>query len=1016
MPKLPRFLTSPWTWATTVVVVALYAAAGFLLVPRLLADGVRSYFDGHYHRQVELGKVAFNPFTLELTVERFALPDADGTPLAGFDRLYVNLQLLSLLRGGAEFKAVTLDRPQAHLVRRDDGGFNVMDFAQPPQPNPGPPSKPPRVWIHELAVRGGETSFVDRSGRTTANVRLSPITFTLHDFSTGSEDNAYRLAARSALNEAFEWQGTFGLAPVESKGTFKILHLTAQTIAEVGAGALPFELTSGSVDLTGSYDMAERGGRHEFTARVAELICTDVGLRAAGETDSWVRIPRLTVTGTSLDLGKSRVTVEHVLIERPAVTAWRERGGAINLTRLVQPSPAATAAVGATATPAAAPPPPAATGWQVTVPDIKVTAADIRFEDRVPVRPAHFHVAPLDVSVGGFAIPAAGPLAVEATSGVNEDGKLAARGTLLLTPLSGSFAVEASNIGLTALQPYVAAATAMTIKSGAAGLKGTVTAAVGNKFSFQGDATVDGFRTIDNALEEDFINWRSLRIAGIAAQSDPLAIKIREITAREPYTRVIIGSNGRTNLSLVLKPNEPSPTVTGDTVAARKQTGEAQAAAVASLPVAAPKAPPAPVPRRGAAGRRPAPAAAAPAALPLEIGVVRLVDGSAYFEDYSLKPNVKTGVYGLAGTIRGLSGRADARAVVDIAGKVDQYAPVTITGKVNFLAAVSYTDIKMSLKNVDLGVLSPYSGKFAGYLIDKGKLSVDLNYLIENRKLTADHRIVVNQLQLGERVDSADATHLPVKLAIALLKDRNGVIDLDLPITGSLDDPQFRLGPIIWKVVINLIEKAVTAPFALLGKLFGGGEEISYLDFPAGSASLDAAARGKLTALVKALDSRPGLNVDLPVVVAPAVDAEALAEQKWHADLQARASRRLGARAGEAGAVERLLGTPKDYRALLEDAYKEAVGHRAEVPPPEVAKGAPPPDPTAAAVAWLEGQLKPRYAPAPADIEALAQARATAVQSALLDGTGIDPSRVFLIKAAPLAAKTGPVRMQLALH
>ncbi len=992
----------------TFVVVASYAAAGFLLVPRLVSGGVRDYFQGHYHRTVELGAVAFNPFTLELTVEHFAVPDADGGPLIGFDRLYVNLQLVSLLRGGADFKAIALDGPHAHLVRRADGRINVLDLLPPASPAPAADAQPPRLWINELVVRSGDVSFIDQSGRTALNVTLKPITFTLDNFSTRSEGNAYALAARSTQGESLEWHGTFGLDPIlQSQGSFKLEHVLAHTLDEIGRGLLPVDLAQGEFNVTGNYEFAERGKELGVKVRVAELLCTDLAIRAPGEQDSWIQVPRIAITGTTLDLAKASVVVEHVVVERPAVTAWRDRAGVVNLTRLVRAAPATSPAANPTATPASASP-----AWQVSVPDIEVTAADIRFEDRVAAGPARFHVAPLDVSIGGFASPAAGPLAVSVTTSVNENGQLAARGTLQLTPLNATFAIEASALGLTALQPYVAATTAMTIKSGTAGVKGTVTASAGGKFAFQGDASIDGFRTVDNALEEDFINWRSLRIAGITAKSDPLAIKIREIVAREPYARVIIGSNGRTNLSLVLKPNQPPPTVTGATVAAQKQTPEAQAAAISSPPTAAA------TPARGKGGRakRSAPQPAAAAALPLEIGVVRIADGTTNFEDFSLKPNVKTGIYALAGTIRGLSGRPDARADVNIAGKIDQYAPVTITGKVNFLAAVSYTDIKMSFKNVDLGVLSPYSGKFAGYWIDKGKLSVDLSYLIENRKLTADHRIIVNQLQLGDRVDSPDATHLPVKLAIALLKDRNGVIDLDLPVTGSLDDPQFRLGPIIWKVVVNIIEKAITAPFALLGKLFGGGEEMSYIDFPAGSAALDEATRGKVASLVKALDSRPGLNVDLPQVAAPAIDSAALAEQKWRADLVARATRRLGSHAGEAGAVDRLLASPKDYRSLLEEAYKEATGHRAEIPAPEVAKGAPAPDPTTTAISWLEGQLKPRYAPAPADIDALAQARASAVQAALLEGTGIDPSRVFVIKAAPLPATNGPVRMQLALH
>jgi uncharacterized protein involved in outer membrane biogenesis len=987
MPTLPRFLKNPWTWVATVLLVALYAAAGFLLVPRLLAGGVRDFFEHHYHRRVELGPVAFNPFTLELTAERFVVPDADGTPLAGFDRLYVNLQLRSLLRGGAEIKAVTLDHPHARLVRRADGRLNVMDLVPPPGPQPAPNAPPPRVWIRDLAIRGGETSFRDLSGRTTLDVALQPISFTLHDFSTRSEGNAYRLNARSAQDETLEWAGTFGLDPiVESQGTFKIGHLTVRTLAESGPGVLPLEFSQGIIDVTGSYEVAERGDRLALIVRVAELVATDLGVRAPGEQSSWVQIPRLAVTGTTLDLAKASVTAEHVRVERPVVQAWRDRAGALNLSRLVRTSAASGA-------PAPSAPPAQQPQWRIAVPDIKVTGADVSFEDRGPARPASFHVTALDATIGGFASPAAGPLAVQVDARVNGDGRVAAKGTLALEPLAATMAVEGSSLGLTALQPYLDTASALTIKSGTASVTGSVVASAGGKVTFQGDVSIDGLRTVDNALQEDFINWRSLRVLGISAQSAPLALRIREIDAREPYARVIIGSAGRTNLSVVLRPNEPPPADAAATPVPATGAATDARSAVAAAP---------------APGGSVRPAAKPPAATPVDIGLVRIANGSMYFEDYSLKPNVKTGIYGLGGTIKGLSARPDARADVNIGGQIDRYAPVSITGKVNFLAAIAYTDVHMTLKNVDLSVLSPYAGKFAGYRIDKGKLSLDLKYLIENRKLTAEHTVIVNQLQLGERVDSPDATHLPVKLAIALLKDRDGIINLDLPVTGSLDDPKFRLGPIIWKIVVNLIEKAVTAPFALLGKLFGGGEEIAYLDFPAGSATLDAANRGKLAGLVKALD--------LPQVAAPGVDAPALQEQKWRADLEARARRRLGARAAEAGAAERLLATPKDYRALLEDAYKEAFGHRAELPPREPVKGAPPPDPDAMAVAWLEGQLKPRVTVDAAEIEALAQARASAVQAALLDGTGIDPVRVFVVKAAPAAAASGPVRMQLALH
>ncbi|HTU59621.1 MAG TPA: DUF748 domain-containing protein, partial [Polyangiales bacterium] len=417
--------------------------------------------------------------------------------------------------------------------------------------------------------------------------------------------------------------------------------------------------------------------------------------------------------------------------------------------------------------------------------------------------------------------------------------------------------------------------------------------------------------------------------------------------------------------------------------------------------------------------------------MPIEIGLVRVDQGSMNFADLSLKPNFETGIQQLSGAIQGLSSRPDARADVQLAGQVDRYTPVKITGKVNYFAAVSYTDLHMAFRNLELTSMSPYSGKFAGYRIERGKLNVTLNYLVKKRKLDAKHKIIIDQLQLGAHVDSPDATSLPVKLAIALLKDRNGVIDLDIPVSGNLDDPKFKVWPIIWQVVVNLLTKIVTSPFALLGSLFGASEEISFVDFSSGSAALNATGQSKLRTLAKALKERPALNLDLPLVVKPDVDGPALAEQYWRADRERLVRRRLGARASNADSIARLIATPKEYRTVLEGAYREAFGKKAEIPPPRAAASNAAPQmaaasrapktgveaqvPDSVANAWLEQQLKAKIAIGQSDFDALARERAQKVQGIILDGTGIDPARVFVITAAPLTPEAA-LRMQLALH
>jgi hypothetical protein len=352
----------------------------------------------------------------------------------------------------------------------------------------------------------------------------------------------------------------------------------------------------------------------------------------------------------------------------------------------------------------------------------------------------------------------------------------------------------------------------------------------------------------------------------------------------------------------------------------------------------------------------------------------------------------------LAGTITGMTSNPADRAKLELAGEVDRYAPARITGELNLLAAQSYLDITASFRNIELTSFNPYSGKFAGYRIDKGKLNIETSYRVENRRLAAQHRFTLDQLQLGERVESADAVSLPLKLAVALLKDRNGVIDIDLPVSGSLDDPQFRLGPIIWKAVLNLLGKIVTSPFALLGNLFGGGEDLSQLPFAPGSAELEAAAQQRLASLRQALVERPGLQIDIPSTLDPAADRAALLEQRWSA------------------AVGVMALSREAYRDRLLAMHRERLGSRADIPKPApAAPGEPPPDAVEHAIAVLEPLLRATLMVAEEELTALADARAARVRDALLADGGVDPARVFLIRGEPAATADGAVQMKLSL-
>ncbi len=522
-------------------------------------------------------------------------------------------------------------------------------------------------------------------------------------------------------------------------------------------------------------------------------------------------------------------------------------------------------------------------------------------------------LSPLNIHVAGFNTSPKDVLDITLDAGVNASGKIDARAKV--TPKSGAVSahVEAADLGLTMLQPYIARYTSMTLLQGALASRLDIERQADGTLAVRGNSHVADLRTVDNALKQDFIKWKDLRVADILYLSKPASLRIGNITALEPYVRMIIAPDRTLNVKQVLTP--PGSAASGPAPDAER------------APVADPAAPGGKT--AGAAGAKKAPAAggqrtsvqtaAAPGAavtpFPMSIGTIRFVNGSANYTDLWIKPSFAIGIRTLGGTVSGLSSDSRSRAKVQLDGKVERYSPIQITGQVNLLSAALYTDLKVSFRDLDLTVVNPYAGYFAGYRIDKGKLSVDVSYRIEQRKLTAAQHFVVDQLQLGDRVDSPDATHLPLKLAVALLKDRNGVIDLDLPMSGSLDDPTFRIGPILWKMFANLIVKAATAPFALLGHLFGGGEHVNVVEFHAGSAELDQPAKEQLATLAKALKERPQLNLDVPVVFSKGLDRPQIAATRLQQELLARVQ---NTRAGQEAPGDRGRARARGSREALQ--------------------------------------------------------------------------------------------------
>ena len=995
--------------AVVALLLGLYAIAGFVLAPKLARNALLTDIPKTLVGVTPtVGDIHINPFLLQVEVKDFYLTGTQGTKLVGFARLFVDFEVSSLWHRAYTFKNIDIDSPFANAVIFKDGRLNLAELSPKPSDKPAPKSNEPipALRIGSFKVSQGFLAFDDRRRPSDFATRLEPINFELQNFTTGVDGGRFTFTGTSKLGERVEWHGHLAVQPIESDGEFQIAGLQAHTIWSYLEDQLSFQVNSGKIDVNATYQFSLKDDV-DLKVDVSKVALTDLAVRPKNSDVDWISVPQLTLSGTTLDLKPRHAHSESLNITGVKLLTWLEPDGSVNLLKLAAiTAPAAATTSAPAAAPAVSPAHDAGPAWQFELGEFALQDASISAEDRRTKPIAKVLIAPLSIKVTGASLDLAKPVSAALDAKINDGGTLNVSGEITPQPVAANLNLKLDGIELAAVQPYIAQYTSMTLLAGKLGGDAKVRYGVQKPaLQFSGNLSVANLHTVDNALHQDFINWDRLDIQGLNFQHDPDRLDIDLVKAQKLYARVIIEPDESINVKRIL--GAPGATVVAP-------SGNASPAVTAT---AAP-APAPPLPRKG---RKPAAApatAAAPAAgpaMPMSIKKIALQASQANFADLSVMPNFATGIQKLEGTVLGLSSKPNSRAKIDIHGSVDEFAPVSITGEVNVLSAALYTDLALSFRNIELSTFNPYSGKFAGYNISKGKLTTELHYKVDGRKLDAQHHIIVEQLEFGDKTESKDAVSLPVKLAVALLKDRNGVIDLNLPVTGSLDDPKFKLGPIIWKVFVNILEKAVTAPFALLGSLFGGGPDLQFVDFQPGAAELDPVGVEKAQSIVKALDARPQLKIEIPIAVVGELDRPSLIEAKYHAQVQEALAATAVRKKSPAAATGFDQLDASAQLDLLTRLYVSNFGADPKFPDPiEAIKTKP--EKTAARNDFLAQQLHQHIAVTESDLTALGQQRAMILQQALLTGTQIAPERVFLVANDKAKSQDGRVRLELSLR
>ncbi|MBV9510272.1 MAG: DUF748 domain-containing protein, partial [Caulobacteraceae bacterium] len=830
-----------WAALAVALLFSAYLLAGYYAVPALLRHEADSWAHDTLKAPIRLGAIRFDPLHFTLDVQNLAIPD-ERRPMLAADDIHIGFSVLSLLSGPYSFTEVRLERPVVRAVIRPDGSLNLAELA----PKSNEPSRPGRALrIGSLSVRRGELVFADQSLPDRPETTFTPVAFILKDFQNDSAaGGAFALKARSELGEDFAWSGTVSAAPIHSRGAVKITALRARTIAAFLGPSAPASLQGGLLDFTAGYDL--RYGEAGLGLELSRASLGVTGLKAAGgllpagasasldriqarldnlrlattprraitvqailpsvtasslaltAPNQPVRIAAVSLAGVRFDSAARQAQADALTVDGAALRVERAASGRLSLAALMTQPHAATASI-PKASPAVQPQP-----WSLRLGSFTLSRAKLEFDDEAVSPALHTLITPIDLTLTGIDSDLSKPVGLRLSARMAGAG-IQASGSAIPASTSGDFNISLSNLPLAPLLAYGPRLQDVTLTSGelsATGVlhfKGTDAKAL----NFDGRAAIDKVSVLQPSTKGLLFSWDSFRLEGLRYASGQATVQAGVLTA--PVSRVVIMPDRTLNLAAV--------------------TGSAAPAG---------KAPVAPV----ALAQRTTPGPAAAPATPFAMRRLTVSGGAMEFADLSIDPNFQTRIEALQGSLSNLSNAPGAIVGIDLSGQViDRFSPVSIKGSMDPLDFDRQTDLHLAFRNIELPLFNPYSGRYAGYAIAKGKLTTELSYRIDNRKLVADHHVVIDQLQWGQATDSKVKAPFPVRLATALLKDKDGVINLDVPVTGSLEDPKFSLWPVVWQIIGNALEKAAVAPFRLIGSLFAGAEKAQYVDFAPGSAA-----------------------------------------------------------------------------------------------------------------------------------------------------------------------------------
>jgi uncharacterized protein involved in outer membrane biogenesis len=895
-----------------------------------------------------------------VALKKIAVDDEKDNALFRLPLLDVSIASSEPLSKIIHLSRVSVQSPELQIRRNEEGSVNLQSLLEREkevQPTPETGESAPLVLdIDRIDLAGGKISFSDLSETRPFTTILHPIDLKVEGFSnTKDRKSMFMLSAATEAKEGIKAEGRFSLQTLDSEGVLSVTSVSLKKYDPFYSRKVLFAVDHGRLDFSARYRYARGEKEPEIRLSAISTAITALRLTKSGEKETFLNIPDLSLTDTDLDFTKRELQIGNVSTRKGEVIVKRTEHG-LNLSSLFPAEPTAEKQ----------PLPRPATPekrWNVSLKQALADNYTIRFEDHTTPDPIILTAASLKLKAENISTFRNSRGKIMLSLLLNGKGAVSAAGSIGIEPLAADLKTEMREVEIGPFQPYFSKKVNMAVTGGTFSTAGHLLFAFNDKnqlsAGYKGRAGLDNFSSIDKVNGNDLLKLESLSLSDLAVGYDPFSIHAKGISLTNFYALVLVRRNGRINLQEMFAVQEKK----------------------ADPPFASQQLVPVPVQEEKSTARN------------IKIDEVTLQGGRIDFVDRAVKPEFSTRLSEIGGRVSGLSAEENINADVELLTKLNEYTPLEITGKINPFSRDLFVNLKARVKDFDLSPATPYAGKYAGYMIEKGKLSLDLQYLISKGKLDSQNNIFIDQFTFGEKVDSPAATNLPVKLAVALLKDRNGQIKLDLPVTGSLGDPQFSVWRIIVKILTNLIAKAATSPFALLGSVFGGGEELSYIVFDYGNSLIPVADMKKLEAVTAALHDRPSLKMDIEGHVDMEKDKEGLKQLFFNRKIKVQKLKEFIKKGQAVPPVDEVKIEPGEYAKYLKMAYKEE-----KFPKPKnvlgLAKDIP--------VAEMEKLMMTHTAVREGNLRTLASERAVKVRDFILKSGQVEPERLFIVEPKSL--------------